>query len=53
MTQSLIISQPGVTPTVDQMVAGWLHAKTSLSHSPLLQLIYLDMSRYNLIYLDS
>ncbi len=42
MTQSLIISQPGVTPTVDQMVAGWLHAKTSLSHSQMTLDAYTD-----------
>ena len=33
MTQALIISHESSKPTVDQMVAGWLHAKTSLSHS--------------------
>jgi site-specific recombinase XerD len=31
--QALIIAQLVLKPTVDQMVAAWLHAKSSLSHS--------------------
>src|SRR6266702_9773 len=42
MTQELIISQPGLRPTVDQMVAGWLHAKASLSHSQMTLDAYTD-----------
>src|SRR5712691_797160 len=33
MTQELIISQAFEKPSIDQMVAAWLHAKTSLSGS--------------------
>jgi site-specific recombinase XerD len=42
MTQALIISESRDKPTVDQMVAGWLHAKTSLSHSQMTLDAYRD-----------
>jgi site-specific recombinase XerD len=42
VTQELIISHGRDKPTVDQMVAGWLHAKASLSHSEMTLDSYTD-----------
>jgi site-specific recombinase XerD len=40
--QALIISNGSEKPTIDQMVAGWLHAKASLSHSEMTLDAYRD-----------
>src|SRR6266704_5360220 len=40
--QAIIIAKVGLKPTIDQMVAAWLHAKASLSHSQMTLDAYTD-----------